>query len=120
MIISSIFETSVDSCQWVQLDLRKAEVAKEEALREPTLERFKQFCQDLRSSKLRFRSEDRQERGAFDDGAGLLIEWADEVIDKIASMNDETLLRVEGGIREHRAELAEHVNTPIGARKAID
>lgn len=114
------FELSVDASQWVLLDLLEAEAAKNQAIDDPALANFKKFCQMLRSSKLRFLSEDRQARGDFDDGAGLLIEWADEVLASLEAANEAELVRVEKGIREHRDYLKSHLTTPIEQRRVIE
>jgi|GEM_PF-3134373 len=113
------FESAVESRLWIMLHLQTVEKAKAKAMESATLEKLKPFCQELSASKLRYFSQDRQEPGVFDMGAGLLIEWADEVLEVLGDSSDPALARVENGIRAHRVELAEHLETPLEQREVI-
>ncbi len=121
--LSAISPEAERSRVCVLLRLREVEV-KREALADPieasTVEGFKDFCRELRLAKLRYLDNDRQEPGVFDDGAGQLIEWTDEVLKLLEDAPDERSFRlVFNGISEHRKELAEHLGVAVAQRRVI-
>ena len=101
------------------LRLQKVNEARAHVIDHPNQATLKPFCQELRAAKLRFLNHDRQEPLAFDQGAGLLIEWADEVLTIIELSSSIGLIRVRNGIQSHRDELALHLEVPQSERPVI-
>ncbi|MFN0125078.1 MAG: hypothetical protein ACKV19_00130 [Verrucomicrobiales bacterium] len=109
---------------WVLLHLHEVERCKDDLVTyrvRPTEESFKAYCRELRLAKLRYFDYDRQDPGAFDEGANLLIKWTGEVLALLAGRTGEgrSIQLTRKGIEEHRTELERHVATAVCDREAI-
>ena len=104
---------------WVTLHLHDVADSRVAVLAFLSDETFKKFCRELRAAKLRYLSQDRQEPGGYDEGAALLIEWADEVLAVMPNGGSQNLELASSGIREHRDELAAHLETAPEDRASI-
>lgn len=95
------------------------------ALREQSVENFKEFCRRLRLSKLLWYHYDRQEPEAFDYGGEQLMEFGEKVLAAVEALaegkTDSQLGSVRRALREdHLDEIRERLDaTPVG-RVEID
>jgi hypothetical protein len=117
--MNALSSAGLDPRIWILLHLHGVDRARANVVEAPTLESFKAFCQKLRNAKLRFRNYDRQEPGAFDDGAAQLIEWTDEVLRRFPAKDDKSLHLVCTGIQQHRDRLSEHLQLAAADREVI-